>query len=363
MTAYEARTTLYTADELLEGFLPDDELGFTETYDFSVYRRFVKDGGAAPFSPEVRLRQAAHDAGISGALAEYLGTAPPLVGVMGGHSLSRKEPAYLLVADLARHLTRNDFLIATGGGPGAMEAAHLGAMFADADDAAMEEALAVIGGIPKLPRLNGELFGADGSVLPERREDLRAAHLWLEAALQAKDLCPGQHGKSLAIPTWKYGQEPTTPFATVYAKYFQNSIREEALVARARTGIIYARGGGGTIREIFQDVEENYYEEDTAKFTPMIFFDPDGYWQNDVDIDPETGRNLRRQGVRLDGVLEEIFKIARARHHDTAECLAKIRFTVDFDDIVRLLESHQDAAQENRALMLKHYADARPAAL
>ncbi|WP_328792757.1 MULTISPECIES: hypothetical protein [unclassified Streptomyces] len=61
-----------------------------------------------------------------------------------------------------------------------------------------------------------------------------------------------------------------------YAKYFQNSIREEALVAKARTGIIYARGGGGTLREIFQDVEENYYEEETSKFTPMIFFDPVG---------------------------------------------------------------------------------------
>ncbi|WP_327387965.1 hypothetical protein [Streptomyces sp. NBC_01207] len=165
-------------------------MGFTETHDFSVYPRFVKDGGAAPFSAEVRLQQAAHDAGISGALAEYLSTAPPLVGVMGSHSLKRNEPAYLLVADLARHLTRNDFLIATGGGPGAMEAAHLGAVFADADDALMEEALGVIREVPKLPSLDGKLFGDDGSVLPGRRADLQAAHLWLKAALRAQDLCP-----------------------------------------------------------------------------------------------------------------------------------------------------------------------------
>ncbi|MCX4696487.1 LOG family protein [Streptomyces sp. NBC_01408] len=362
MTEYEARTTLYTADELLKGFRPDEELGFTETHDFSVYRRFVRDGETAPFSTEVRLQQAAHDAGISGALAEYLSTAPPLVGVMGGHKLTRKEPAYLLVARLARHLTRKNFLIATGGGPGAMEAAHLGAMFAHADDAIMEQALEVIGEIPKLPLLKGPLFGDDGSVLPGQIRNLQDAHLWLKAALRAKNLCPPQHGESLAIPTWKYGQEPTTPFAAVYAKYFQNSIREEALVAKAKTGIIYARGGGGTIREIFQDVEENYYEERTSLFTPMIFFDPDGYWQNDVDIDPETGRNRRRQGIQLDGALSEIFKIARAGYGDTAQCLSKIRFTVDFDEIVRLLQSHRDAAQEKRALMLERHADRLSAA-
>jgi hypothetical protein len=49
------------------------------------------------------------------------------------------------------------------------------------------------------------------------------------------------------------------PFATHYAKYYQNSIREEALVNNSRAGIIYGRGGGGTMREVFQDVERNYY--------------------------------------------------------------------------------------------------------
>ncbi|WP_328792758.1 MULTISPECIES: hypothetical protein [unclassified Streptomyces] len=61
-------------------------------------------------------------------------------------------------------------------------------------------------------------------------------------------------------------------------------------------------------------------------------------------------------------MLDEIFKIARARHQDTAECLSEIRFTIDFDDIVRLLKSHQDAVQENRALMPEHYAVDGPTA-
>jgi len=46
----------------------------------------------------------------------------------------------------------------------------------------------------------------------------------------------------------------TMPFATHYAKYYQNGLREEAF-NNSRTGIIYAQGGGGTMREVFQDVE------------------------------------------------------------------------------------------------------------
>jgi hypothetical protein len=61
-------------------------------------------------------------------------------------------------------------------------------------------------------------------------------------------------GESLAIPTWEYGNEPVMPFATAYAAYLQNSIREASLVRECFAGIVYARGGGGTIREIFQDV-------------------------------------------------------------------------------------------------------------
>ena len=38
----------------------------------------------------------------------------------------------------------------------------------------------------------------------------------------------------LGIPTWLYGHEPTTPFARVIAKYFQNSIREKAASTRSR---------------------------------------------------------------------------------------------------------------------------------
>ena len=57
-------------------------------------------------------------------------------------------------------------------------------------------------------------------------------------------MAPEDVPASLAIPTWLYGAEPTMPFATHYGKYFQNSIREEALISNSRAGIIYGQGAG-----------------------------------------------------------------------------------------------------------------------
>ena len=53
-----------------------------------------------------------------------------LVGVMGGHSLLRTDPMYRDIVHIGRELSREGFLMVTGGGPGAMEAAHVGAHFA-----------------------------------------------------------------------------------------------------------------------------------------------------------------------------------------------------------------------------------------
>ncbi|UGY07430.1 hypothetical protein [Bradyrhizobium quebecense] len=52
-------------------------------------------------------------------------------------------------------------------------------------------------------------------------------------------------------------------------------MREEALVNNSRAGIIYGHRGGGTLREIFQDVERNYSYKRLGEVTPIIFFDVD----------------------------------------------------------------------------------------
>jgi hypothetical protein len=101
-----------------------------------------RTGGAAPKTLDNRLAQAGHDARIAEALKVFLDrpSAPKLVGIMGGHGLPRSTTgAYAAVARLAKHLTREGYLIVTGGGPGAMEAGHLGATFGGATDSRTPE--------------------------------------------------------------------------------------------------------------------------------------------------------------------------------------------------------------------------------
>jgi predicted Rossmann-fold nucleotide-binding protein len=89
-------------------------------------------------------------------------------------------------------------------------------------------------------------------------------------------------GESLAIPTWGYGHEPPTPFATQIAKYFQNSIREDGLVAIARQGIICMEGKAGTIQEIFQDATQNYYRL-SGQASPVVLFGRE-YWTSTFPV-------------------------------------------------------------------------------
>ena len=81
---------------------------------------------------------------------------------------------------------------------------------------------------------------------------------------------------SLAIPTWHYGHEPPTPIASHIAKYFQNSIREDGLLALAKWGIIFTEGKAGTIQEVFQDAAQNYYRS-FDWFSPMVLLGVE-YW-------------------------------------------------------------------------------------
>jgi predicted Rossmann-fold nucleotide-binding protein len=73
------------------------------------------------------LMLAVHDHAIDDALDEQLGLPDAVVGVMGGHALRRSENAYRRTAELGRRLARAGRMVMTGGGPGAMEAANLGA--------------------------------------------------------------------------------------------------------------------------------------------------------------------------------------------------------------------------------------------
>jgi predicted Rossmann-fold nucleotide-binding protein len=84
-------------------------------------------------------------------------------------------------------------------------------------------------------------------------------------------------GRSLSIPTWFYGHEPTNVFATEIAKYFSNALREDTLLHRRGGGVVFLPGGAGTVQEIFQAVTENFYAADPSLVTPLILIGRE-YW-------------------------------------------------------------------------------------
>ncbi len=86
----------------------------------------------------------------------------------------------------------------------------------------------------------------------------------------------------MGIPTWLYGHEPPTPFATKIAKYFANSVREDGLLTIAKGGIIFSPGSAGTIQEVFQEVTQNHYLS-FGYASPMIFMNTE-FWTNETPI-------------------------------------------------------------------------------
>jgi predicted Rossmann-fold nucleotide-binding protein len=344
---------LYTADDLIGGFNPWDPVGYTLTRDFSIFRQFVQDGGPVPPSLAVRKAQADHDAVIADGLRQFLkDVRRPLVGFMGGHGVLRDSAAYADIARLARDLAKQEFLLVTGGGPGVMEAAHLGVAFSHSPDDALDAAIKSISRVPNFPNLD-DLFEPDGSVKASKLMKIADARDWLRVALETRAAAPAILPLSLAVPTWLYGAEPTMPFATHYAKYYQNSIREEALVNNSRAGIIYGQGGGGTMREIFQDVERNFYAPEVKDLTPMIFFSKAGFWEQDAEYNSTGG--VKTAGINVKSFVANILEYGlRSRGVDHAEKFKeKILFTTDFKTISDVLANHAGAARLNLTFALK----------
>ncbi len=113
---------LYTADDLYADL---DAVGFAGCIDQRIYQRAHKAGGSH-VSPVESLTQRLHDHGITVALDAFR-VGRRIVGVMGGHSMARGSARYRHVVELGRALAQAGLCVATGGGPGAMEAANLGA--------------------------------------------------------------------------------------------------------------------------------------------------------------------------------------------------------------------------------------------
>ncbi|GCD34518.1 hypothetical protein OEIGOIKO_02252 [Streptomyces chrestomyceticus JCM 4735] len=239
------RGSLYSPGELFEDLATD--AGYPATPDaraYAWYQRTMSDGDI--FASMLR---SIHDDAVSDALDEHLSGAR-VVGVMGGHALERGSDAYEGAARLGRRLARSGLTVATGGGPGAMEAANLGAYAAPFGDTMLDESLALLAKVPQ--------FG------PSVTD-------WARAAFEVRGRWPGG-GDSVGIPTWFYGHEPPNAFASHIAKYFVNAVREDGLLARSNAGVVFLPGAAGTVQEIFDNATPNYYGS-RGEPTPMVLVD------------------------------------------------------------------------------------------
>ena len=256
------RGQLYTGESLYDGFDPEDEDSYATCFDARVYADYIEKGKECHDIRET-LGRSLHDRAIGDAMQNFLSRFSPgqIVAVMGGHALLRTDAAYRQVAWISKELTQQGKIMASGGGPGAMEATHLGAWMAGRSEADLDEAIAILSEAPS--------FRDAG---------------WLRTAFAVRRKYPQQKYHSLGIPTWFYGHEPATPFATEIAKYFFNSVREDTLLSIAKGGIIYSPGSAGTLQEIFQDAAQNHYET-FGPASPMVFLGAD-YYTKEMPVYP-----------------------------------------------------------------------------
>jgi predicted Rossmann-fold nucleotide-binding protein len=228
------RSRLYTADELY------DADAYDRSFDARAYAWSQERSGQ-----DDMLAKALHDHAIDDALAAWVASRR-LVGVMGGHAVQRGQPDYLAAARLGHGLSQR-FTVATGGGPGAMEAVNLGARLAESRVEAAIAASAWLGVVP--------------SFSPSVDEWLITAQQVLTEYASTTD--------TLGVPTWHYGHEPSNVFATAIAKYVGNAVREAILLEICDAGIVFMPGAGGTLQEVFQDACENYYADESS-VAPMV---------------------------------------------------------------------------------------------
>lgn len=262
--------SLYNKDSLYNGFDRHRPETYSETLDHVVYEYY--QASLERLSIKDTLAQRLHDHSITDSLHEYISRYDErkLVAIMGGHRVKRTDAMYLQVARLSKMLTERGYLMLSGGGPGAMEATHAGAWMAGRGDEELLEAVSIIGEAPVYSHEN-----------------------WLGSAFEMMERFPDPAYESLGIPTWHYGHELPTPFATRIAKYFENSVREEGLLAIAKGGVIFTPGSAGTMQEVFQDLAQNHYES-YGYASPMIFLNVD-FWTRERPIFPII-RQMSDQG-------------------------------------------------------------------
>ena len=206
------RKSLYSYNELLDGYDPEHD----NSIDLQIYKHFSLNKYNPGFHHA--MAQRLHDFNIDASLRELLiynkegMTDKKAVGFMGGHSEKRGSEYFVKVALAAKLLAENGYYIVTGGGPGIMEAANLGAYMAGRTTDNLYTAIDIL----------SDLDFGDTKV---ELKDFYAKNYILQAQKVLEEF-PGSV-ENLAIPTWFYGHEPTNVFASHIAKYFSNSMQKK----------------------------------------------------------------------------------------------------------------------------------------
>src|SRR5690606_11744135 len=117
--------------------------------DKQIFNHFKKTGIEAKSIHETLARRL-HDLAITDNLQEFVGQwdEKKVVAVMGGHSLLRSDKDFEIVIRISKKLTEDGYLMVSGGGPGAMEAAHVGAWLAGSNDALINEFVNILSEAP-----------------------------------------------------------------------------------------------------------------------------------------------------------------------------------------------------------------------
>jgi predicted Rossmann-fold nucleotide-binding protein len=285
------RSTLYQPHELYSGLL---EHGYESTPDHRAYQWSLD--AALRSDAFATLLRAIHDHAITDALTEFVGDRP-VAGVMGGHALARGTQGYAAAARLGRELAAAGMVVMTGGGPGAMEAANLGAFAGDGTR--LERALTALGEVPSFRS---------------------SVTQWASVALRVHDeLFRGGRPlpvTSVGIPTWFYGHEPPNVFCDGIGKYFSNAIREDGLLSRTTAGLVVLEGAAGTVQEIFQAVTPLFYAPADRPLPPLVLVG-ERHWAHDVPVWAALealarGRSLRDVLHLVDDPSEAVPILARA---------------------------------------------------
>ena len=254
------RGTLYTADELYDGLA---EHGYPSTTDARAYE-WLQDA-AIRHDAYVTALRAIHDDAMADALVDVV-SERRVIGVMGGHALSRGTTEFASAARLGFSLAEAGYAVATGGGPGAMEAANLGAWCRQ--ESQLGPALEALAAVPHF----------DAGIGPWAQVALEVVH-----AAHGTEPAPGPL-RSLGIPTWHYGHEPPNVFGDLIAKFFSNALREDLLLHHSGSGLVVLPGAAGTVQEVFQMATRLYYEVD-GRVPPIVLVDR-RHWTEHLPVLP-----------------------------------------------------------------------------